>query len=159
MRLFIGRIPGVLICWLLLTASAFGEEGSGERFSYDPAMAGKVQPKGVSEAAGPIAIEAGGAEGEVRLSTKTPVAPYVEAINGKAPIAEELRLLPDEQQRGPLDRYQLGAGIGIAVEESTSLSLGYRWHQPMSLLNDKPPATVAPRDDLRIFFDVKIPFD
>ena len=159
MRIFPVRISGVLICWLLLTASAFGEEGSGERFSYDPAMAGKAQPTETSEAAGPIAIESGGTEGEVRLSTKTPVAPYVEAVNGKAPSAEELRLLPDEMQRGPLDRYQLGAGIGIAVEENTSLSLGYRWHQPMSLLDDKRPATVTPRDDLRIFFDVKIPFD
>ena len=87
------------------------------------------------------------------------VITYVEAVNGKAPTAEELRLLPAEMQRGPLDRYQLGAGIGVAVEENSSLSLGYRLHQPMSLLDDKSQATTTPRDDLRIFLDVKFPFD
>ena len=159
MKVFCGRIIGVLICWLLLAVSALGEEGSGEGFRFDPALAGETQPKATSEPVRPITIESGGTEGEVRLSTKAPIAPYVEAVNGKTPTAEELRLLPGEMQRGPLDRYQLGAGVGIAVEENTSLSLGYRWHQPMSLLDDKRPATVTPREDLRIFFDVKIPFD
>ena len=149
----------MLIIWLLFAASARGEEPSAEGFDFNPALSGEARSKGAPEAAKPLAIESSVAEGEVRLSTKTPVAPYVEAVSGMTPTADELRLLPDEMQRGPLDRYQLGAGVGVAVKENTSLSLGYRWHQPMSLLDDKRPATITTRDDLRIFLDVKIPFD
>lgn len=150
---------GVLIVWLLLTGGCWGDDAGSETYSYDSRLTGEVLPETPAKATGPIPIDARVTEGEVRFSTKSAISPYLEAVGGPEPTADELRLLPDQFRTNPLERYQLGAGIDIAVEERASLSLGYRFHQPLSLLDDSRQTTPSEREDLRIFFDLKLPFD
>ncbi|GEM_PF-6245585 len=151
----------VLSVWLLLTGSCLGEDASPQGFQYDRQLAGELlpPPKGQPEAAIPLGFDATVSGGDVRISTGMQVSPYLEAVGGPQPTVDELRLLPDKYQRNPLERYQLGAGIGIAVEDRASLSLGYRFHQPFSLLEENRQAVLSGREDLRVFFDVKLPLD
>jgi hypothetical protein len=145
---------------LLLATSAWGGESAQVGFDYDPVLAGEQPLPAKANASHPLPVDATMSGGEVRLAPKMAVAPYVEAVRGQEPTADELRLLPDGYQRNPLEHYKLGAGIGVAVEDRANLTLGYRHHQPLSLLDDsRQPTTVGPRNDLRIFFDFKIPLD
>lgn len=150
---------GVLLGLLLLAQSCFGGEEPPGEFSYDPRLSEEVVPREPVKPAIPIPVDTKVTASDVRLSTKTAISPYLEAVGGPQPTPEELRLLPEEFRKNSLERYQLGAGIGIAVEERASLSLGYRFHQPLSLLDDKRQATPTVGEDLRIFFDVKFPFN
>jgi hypothetical protein len=151
--------PFALLGCLLLATSAWGEPQAAERFHYDPVLTGELLLPAHGPTARSVVIEAAPIEGGVRLATETPVAPYLEAVREQEPTADELRLLPDGYERAPLERYQLGVGVGIAVEDRASLSLGYRFHQPLSLLDEQRRDLTDPRGDLRVFFDVKLPFD
>jgi hypothetical protein len=153
------RTAVVLSVWLLTAGVGWSAEPAAHGFGFDPALTGGVQPQGQAAPNQALAIETGKGNGDVRLSTNTPISPYVEAVGGPTPTADELRLLPETFRQNPLERYQLGAGIGIAVDDNASLSLGYRVHQPLSLLDDTRQASNPLRDDLRIFFDIKLPFD
>jgi hypothetical protein len=144
---------------LLLAVSAWGEPPVAERYNYDPVLTGGHLLPAHGPAGRPVVIETTPTEGGVRLATETPVAPYLEAVRDREPTADELRLLPDGYERDPLERYRLGVGVGIAVEDKASLSLGYRFHQPLSLLDEERRDPTDPRGDLRVFFDIKLPFD
>ncbi len=150
---------GFLIVWLLLTGGCWGDDTESGTFNYDPRLSGEILPEVKDQASAPITFDTHVTQEEVRLSTKAPISPYLEAVGGSEPTAEELRLLPDQFRNNPLERYQLGAGINISVEDRASLSLGYRFHQPLSLLDDSRQTTPSEREDLRIFFDLKLPFD
>ena len=156
---FMLRKIGFQVCLLLLAGVCLGDEVELGKFNYDPQLAGESVPGERAQATTPIPFDASVTERDVRLTTKSPIAPYLEAVGGPEPTADELRLLPDRFRDSPLERYQLGAGIGIAVEDKASLSLGYRFNQPLSLLDDNRQTTLSEREDLRIFFDLKLPFN
>jgi hypothetical protein len=94
----------------------------------------------------------------VRLQTDTPLSPYLGAERGPELSAEELRLLPETKGPGGLPSYQLEAGIGVLVEDKASFNLGYRFHEQPSLLNERRNDPLSLSGDLRIGFDVKVPF-
>ena len=71
---------------------------------------------------------------------------------------EEQRLLGPEQARGPLSNYHLEAGVGLLLEDKTSLNLGYRFHNQPSLLDERRNDPLSMSGDLRIGFDIKVPF-
>lgn len=144
---------------LLLATGAWGEESAADGFSYDPALVGEQPLSAQGAPKRLLPIETTTEEGGVRITTETPVAPYLEAVRDQVPTDDELRLLPDQFNRPPLEQYQLGAGVGINVEDRASLNLGYRFHQPLTLLDENSQDPTSPRGDLRIFFDLKLPFD
>jgi hypothetical protein len=94
----------------------------------------------------------------VRLQTETPLSPYLGAERGPQLSAEELRLLPEAKEQGGLSAYQVEAGVGVFVEDKASLNLGYRFHDPPSLLDERRTDPLSLSGDLRIGFDVKVPF-
>jgi len=46
----------------------------------------------------------------------------------------------------------------LLLEDKTSLNLGYRFHERPSLLDERRNDPLALSGDLRIGFDVKVPF-
>jgi hypothetical protein len=68
-------------------------------------------------------------------------------------------LLEDRIDHDTLADYRLEAGIGVKVEDTTSLNLGYRFRSTPSLLDDRGNDPLSLSGDLRLTFDIKVPFD
>ena len=127
-------------------------------YRFDPALNLK-SPHPPAIAADPqVVIEKGDSKTSLRLQTDTPLSPYFGAERGPQLSAEELRLLPEAKEQGGLSAYQLEAGVGVFVEDKASLNLGYRFHDPPSLLDERRTDPLSLSGDLRIGFDVKVPF-
>ena len=127
-------------------------------YRFDPALNLK-SPRSPAIAADPqVVIEQGDRKASLRLQTETPLSPYLGAERGPQLSAEELRLLPEGKEQGGLSAYQFEAGVGVFVEDKASLNLGYRFHDPPSLLDERRTDPLSLSGDLRIGFDVKVPF-
>lgn len=127
-------------------------------YRFDPAVS-VVEPRAPAiSSSPPIVVDKDAKKPRVRLQTETPVAPYLGAERGPELSLEEQRLLGPEQARGPLSNYHLEAGVGLLLEDKTSLNLGYRFHQQPSLLDERRNDPLSLSGDLRIGFDIKVPF-
>jgi hypothetical protein len=128
-------------------------------YRFDPALSIEA-PRPVTLSAGPpVIIEKDDSKASVRMQTEGPFAPYVGAERAPELSPEELRLLADHQELEGLPDYQLEAGVGLHVEDKASLSLGYRFSNPPSLLDERRNDPLTLSGDLRISFDIKVPFD
>lgn len=130
-----------------------------QEYRLDPVLS-KESPHSVTEPAGlPVVIQKDAEKGSVRLQTESPVSPYIGAGQKPELSPEERRLLEKEQASNGLSGYHLEAGVGLQVEDKASLSLGYRFNNPPSLLNERSNDPLTLSGDLRIIFGVKVPFD
>jgi len=143
----------------LYSPVVLAQQGVEERvYRFDPALNLK-SPRSPAIAADPqVVIEKGDSKASLRLQTETPLSPYLGAERGPQLSAEELRLLPEGKEQGGLSAYQFEAGVGVFVEDKASLNLGYRFHDPPSLLDERRTDPRSLSGDLRIGFDVKVPF-
>ena len=127
-------------------------------YRFDPALAleGPVSPSISAEPR--VVVEKNDQQTRISLQNETPIAPYVGAERGTELSPEELRLLPEAKERGGLTDYKLEAGVGLHVEDKASLNLGYRFHNHPSLMDERRNDPLSLSGDLRISFDVKVPF-
>lgn len=127
-------------------------------YRFDPALS-VAEPRLPTISSRPqIVVDQDTKQPRVRLQTETPIVPYLGAERSPELSPEEQRLLGQEQARGPLSNYNLEAGVGLLLEDKTSLNLGYRFHERPSLLDERRNDPLALSGDLRIGFDVKVPF-
>jgi hypothetical protein len=143
----------------LCSAVVFAQQGVAEPiYRFDPALNLNTSRPPALVSAPQVVIEKGDRQTSVRLQTETPLSPYLGAERGPQLSAEELRLLPEAKEQGGLSAYQVEAGVGVFVEDKASLNLGYRFHDPPSLLDERRTDPLSLSGDLRIGFDVKVPF-
>jgi len=155
---FISSVVLVLIAGLYLPF-AFAQEGMEQPiYRFDPALSLKSPRAPAIAADSQVVIEKGDGKASLRMQTETPLSPYLGAERGPQLSADELRLLPEAKQQGGLSAYQLEVGVGVLIEDKTSLNLGYRFHDPPSLLDERRTDPLTLSGDLRIGFDVKVPF-
>lgn len=127
-------------------------------YRFDPAVS-VAEPRLPTISSSPqIIVDQDTKKPRVRLQTETPIVPYLGAERGPELSLEEQRLLGQEQARGPLSNYNLEAGVGLLLEDKTSLNLGYRFHERPSLLDERRNDPLSLSGDLRIGFDLKVPF-
>lgn len=129
-------------------------------YRFDPALSiERPRPTTIAPAPQPyVVIDKQEQETTLRLLTESPISPYFGAERRPEPSSEELRLLGERGERSLLGDYKLEAGVGLHVEDKTSLNLGYRFQNPPSLLNERRNDPLSLSGDLRITFDVKVPF-
>ena len=157
------RLKVVLIAVALVllgTVPSLAQDERGEPlYRFDPTLT-VSEPRQPAVSQDPaVVVDQADRQTNLRLQTETPLAPYVGAERGPELSPEERRLLPAGQARDGLSGYRLEAGVGLLIEDTTSLSLGYRFHDPPSLLDDRRSDPLNLSGDLRIGFDVKVPFD
>jgi hypothetical protein len=97
----------------------------------------------------------------VHLVTESLFTPYL-GVSRKVEPEEDgsPSIYRDSEKDIPLlADYRLEAGIGCLLDDHASLNIGYRFAEPTPALMD-PTSTAleASADDLRIFFDLKLPF-
>ena len=127
-------------------------------YRFDPAVSVTEPQIPAISSSPPIVVDKDAKKPRVRVQTETPIVPYLGVERGPELSLEEQRLLGQEQARGPLSNYNLEAGVGLLLEDKTSLNLGYRFHERPSLLDERRNDPLALSGDLRIGFDVKVPF-
>lgn len=153
----ITAVATVLCCTMVFAQQIITEPV----YRFDPALIVE-SPRQTTLSADPqgVVIEKAGDETNVHLRAESTVSPYLDAEVGPELSAEELRLLADaEDVEGAAD-YKLEAGIGLYVDEMARLNLGYRLqNQSASLLDDRRDDPFTLSGDLRVTFDVKVPFD
>jgi len=133
--------------------------GSEPIYRFDPALSIE-SPRPASISADPnVAVEKRDDKTSLRLHTDGPISPYFDATQGPELSPEEVRLLQEKVDLDALGAYRFEAGIGVLVEDNASLNLGYRFHEPPSLLNEQRTDPLSLSGDLRISFDLKVPFD
>lgn len=125
---------------------------------FDPALGVTVPQSPAISSGSSVVVDKDTRQPTVRLPTDAPLAPYVQAERRAELSPEEQRLLGKERERGPLSGYHLEAGIGLFIEDKTSLSLGYRFHDPPTLLDDRRRDPRLPAGDLHLSIDIKVPF-
>jgi hypothetical protein len=128
-------------------------------YRFDPILSVERSRPVTLSAGSPVMIEKNDGQASLRLQTEGPVAPYVGAERVPELSDEELRLLSGEGERGGLGNYRFEAGLGVRVEDKASLSLGYRFHDHPSLLDERRNDPLSLSGDVRISFDIKVPFD
>lgn len=131
-------------------------------YRFDPALIVESPRPTVLSAdpQGVVVVEKNEAETSVHLRTESTVSPYIDAEIGPELSPEELRLLPESATAKGAADYKLEAGLGLYVADQARLNLGYRLqNQPLSLLNDRRDDPFTLSGDLRVTFDVKVPFD
>lgn len=144
--------------WLCASAQAEAA-GPVPIYRFDPALSLAGPPLPALSSGGERAREEQAQETSLRLQTEGPLTPYVGAERGPELSPEEVRLLPEFNGRGALGDYSLEAGIGLQVEDNTSINLGYRFHTHPSLLDERRNDPLSLSGDLRVTFDIKVPFD
>ena len=145
---------------LLCLSQAHAQEGAtAPIYRFDPTLTIESPQPSISSAGPPVVIDKLDREVNVRLETEGAVAPYLGAGQGEELSPQELRLLPEVEKRKLSEDYHLEAGIGLFVEDKASLSLGYRFNTPPSLLDENRNDPLSTSGDVRIKFDIKVPFD
>lgn len=149
----------VALASLWCVYAAAGEDAPALIYSFDPALSVAAPQSVISSSGAPLIVEKGDQEASVRLQTGGAIAPYLKGEQGPELSAEEQRLLDPEKSGATLPDYQIEAGIGLYVEDKASFSLGYRFNEPPSLLNEQRTDPLSLSGDLRVGFDLKVPFD
>lgn len=145
---------------VLLPTRALAQPNAPEPiYRFDPALAVEGSRPPALSAGPPIVIDKDGNKASVHLQTEGPLTPYVGAERTPALSDEEVRLLADKRAQGELSDYHLEAGIGLLVEDKASLSLGYRFSNPPSLLDERRNDPLSLDGDVRINFGFKVPLD
>jgi hypothetical protein len=109
----------------------------------------------------PLRLKADGELAAVQLVTKSPITPYLGVSRKVEPEEEGSPSIyrDSEKDASPLEDYRLEAGFGCLLDDNASLNVGYRFAEPTSALADPASAALeASADDLRISFDLKLPF-
>ena len=158
------KLRGAYILAMVLALLGFdqvqAQQGASEPiYRFDPTLTIERPQPAISSAGPPVVIEKADQEVNVRLETAGAVAPYLGAGKEEELSPQELRLLPKDDKRKVGEDYHLEAGIGLFVEDKASLSLGYRFNTPPSLLDENRSDPLSMSGDVRIKFDFKVPFD
>jgi hypothetical protein len=95
----------------------------------------------------------------VHLVTESAFSPYL-GVSRKIEPEEEGSIYRDlEKDAFPLADYHLEAGIGCLLDDHARLNIGYRFAEPNPVLTAPASSALeASTDDLRISFDLKLPF-
>lgn len=119
------------------------------------ASAPSLRPPGQGES--PLALDKVGGIAALRLSSESPVSPYVGA--GLSKTDDQESVLETFARRDEGVRYQLGAGIGVELGKATRLGLDYRYTPAAdsSLLETTSPDEVD-GDRHRISFGLEFLF-
>jgi len=158
-KLKVASVVAVTVYSLSFPLANAQQVGSEPIYRFDPALSIE-SPRPASISADPnVVIEKRDDKTSLRLQTDGPISPYFDATQSPELSPEEVRLLQDKVELDPLGDYRLEAGIGVLVEDNASLNLGYRFHDPPSLLNEQRTDPLSLSGDLRISLDLKFPFD
>ncbi len=128
-------------------------------YRFDPSLVVDSSRPVTLSADPQVVVDKSENQANVRLQTDGPVSPYLDAESGPELSPEELRLLSEGQKLETLSDYRLEAGVGLFVEDRASVNLGYRFHSHPSLLDERRNDPLSLSGDLRISFDIKVPFD
>lgn len=161
-------MDGKIALWLaglVLVCSSFAalaQPGGGEPvYRFDPALSveSPAQSYLSADPQSIVVIEKDREENGVHLRAETPVSPYLEAERGPELSPEEERLLAGNAEGGSLPPdYRLEAGIGLYARDRARLNLGYRLQSQSPLPGEHAGEPFTLTGDLRITFDIKVPF-
>jgi hypothetical protein len=160
-------MPKPIVAFIIAVALGFfcrpqgyAQQGvAGPIYRFDPVLTVEAARPVTLSAGSTVVVEKDGSKASVRLQTEGPIIPYIGAERSPELSAEEVRLLADQKELGRLPDYRLEAGLGVLVEDKASLSLGYRLHDHPSLLDERRNDPLSLSGDLRVSFDIKVPFD
>jgi hypothetical protein len=145
---------------VLFPSGALAQQNAPELiYRFDPALTVEGSRPSALSAESPVVIDKDGNKANVHLQTEGPFTPYVGAERTPELSDREAQLLADKRAKGELPDYHLEAGIGLLVEDKASLSLGYRFSNPPSLLDERRNDPLSLDGDVRINFGFKVPLD
>jgi hypothetical protein len=147
-----------MIAGLSSTEGFAQQPGGGPIYNFDPALSVEEERAPAISSGPQIVVDKDAKQPSVRLQTEMPIAPYLGAERRPELSPEEQRLLGQKKERGPLSDYHLEAGVGLLLEDKASVNLGYRFHERPTLLDDRRNDPLSLSGDVRLSFDVKVPF-
>lgn len=130
-------------------------------YSLNPSLLADCAPTTSPADNSPLRLKADDELAAVHLVTQTPFSPYVGASWKAEPEEEGSPSVYRDTEKDDtlLADYRLEAGIGCLIDDNASLNVGYRFSEPTtSLTNSASSALETNADDLRISFDLKLPF-
>lgn len=162
------QIKIVMICFLaimvLAAQKALGSDAEAliipdhKGYVYDPTISGGENLESLSNGSQSITLEKKNNQTTLQLETENSISPYIGAIKPE-PVPQDLQPFIGRDELRSNKMYKLETGLGISVNDKTDFSLGYRFNDPPSLLqegNQDPDDQIG---QLRFGFDVKIPFE
>jgi hypothetical protein len=156
------KIFSVVAGMVLLATTTFAAGAKAPAgYSLNPSLLAGSPRAAEPTSDSPLRLKADDKSAAVHLVTEGPFSPYLGASRNAEPEQEGSPSLyrATEKDDSPLADYRLEAGIGCLLDDNASLNLGYRFAEPTPALTD-PTSTAleASADDLRISFDLKLPF-
>jgi len=109
----------------------------------------------------PLRLKADDELAAVHLVTESAFSPYLGVSRKVEPEVEGSPSIyrGSEKDASPLADLHLEAGIGCLLDDHASLNIGYRFAERNPVLTDPASSALEPStDDLRISFDLKLPF-
>jgi hypothetical protein len=109
----------------------------------------------------PLRLKAEGELAAVYLVTESPFTPYLGVSRKVEPEEKGSPSIYRDSEKGAslLADYRVEAGIGCVLDDHASLNVGYRFAEPTPALTGPAFSVLdAGADDLRISFDLKLPF-
>jgi hypothetical protein len=109
----------------------------------------------------PFRLKADDELAAVHLVTESAFTPYLGISRKVEPEEEGSPSIYRDSEKGAflLADYHLEAGIGCLLDDNASLNIGYRFAEPNPVLTGPSSSALeASTDDLRISFDLKLPF-
>lgn len=148
------KIFSALAGLLLLSATAFAEAPSPSGYTLDPSLSATCRSTPAAKDS-PLRIVAAEDSAAVHLVTRAALVPYVGA--GLESPSEGLDSHTYGESSDP--DYHLEAGIACPLDSFARLNVGYRFDDPLPTFTGSQPDSLAEgEDDLRISFDLRLPF-
>jgi hypothetical protein len=149
------EIFSVLAGLLLLATTSFATGvPAPSGYALNPALIADCSPSPAAKDS-PLRIVAAEDGAAVHLVTRASLIPYVGA--GLESPSEGLDSLTHGESAE--DDYHLEAGIACPLDAYARLNVGYRFDDPLpTLTGSQPDSHIEPENDLRISFDLRLPF-
>ena len=127
-------------------------------YVYDPTISGGENLESLSNGSHSSKFEKKKNQTTLQLETENSISPYIGAIKPD-PVPQDLQPFIGRNELRSSKMYKLETGLGISVNDTTDFSLGYRFNDPPSLLQEGNQATDDQFGQLRFGLDLKIPFE
>ena len=127
-------------------------------YVFDPTISGGENLESLSNGSQSISLEKKKKQTTLQFETENSISPYIGAIKPE-PVPQDLQPFIGRNELRSSKMYKLETGLGISVNDTTDFSLGYRFNDPPSLLQEGSQDPDDQTGQLRFGLEVKIPFE